>query len=101
MNYEFSIPMLLPCPLYQLTGWQCPFCGVQRGIIALMHGEVAEWWNYNPVVWCLTPYFLLFIISEIYRPWLEKPFFKWIRQDKVIFSVMGLLLLWSVVRNFF
>lgn len=92
---------MLPCPLYQLTGWQCPFCGVQRGFIALLHGHIAEWWNYNPVVWCLMPYFLLFVAAEVHRPWQSKSLFRFIRQDRTIFSVLGILIIWAVVRNFF
>lgn len=40
----------LPCPFLALTGWQCPFCGGTRLGSALLHGDVAAAFGYNPVV---------------------------------------------------
>ncbi|MDE7496695.1 MAG: DUF2752 domain-containing protein [Muribaculaceae bacterium] len=30
------------CPVKMLTGWQCPSCGVQRAVHALLHGHPLE-----------------------------------------------------------
>ena len=35
------------CMFRQLTGLDCPGCGSQRAIHALLHGHVAEAWGYN------------------------------------------------------
>ena len=40
----------LPCPFLMLTGWQCPFCGGTRLGSALLHGDIASAFAYNPVV---------------------------------------------------
>jgi hypothetical protein len=40
----------LPCPLRELTGWQCPFCGGTRMGSALLHLDIAAAFAYNPVV---------------------------------------------------
>ena len=39
-----------PCPLRELTGWQCPFCGGTRMGSALLHLDIAAAFAYNPVV---------------------------------------------------
>ena len=91
--------MMIPCPLYTLTHLQCPFCGVQRGLLALLHGDIALWWHYNPIVWMLSPYFFLLLAGEIYRPWQQTKLIQWCYSNKVIFSVMGILLVWGIVRN--
>lgn len=39
-----------PCPFLMLTGWQCPFCGGTRLGSALLHGDIASAFAYNPVV---------------------------------------------------
>jgi len=31
---------LIPCPFKYLTGIDCPGCGFQRSVIALMHGDL-------------------------------------------------------------
>lgn len=42
--------LLPPCPLYYLTGLWCPGCGSGRAIYSLMHGDVASFVTYNPVL---------------------------------------------------
>jgi hypothetical protein len=32
----------LPCLFHQWTGWQCPGCGSQRALHALLHGHVVD-----------------------------------------------------------
>ena len=39
-----------PCPFLALTGWECPFCGGTRLGSALLQGDVAAAFAYNPVV---------------------------------------------------
>ncbi len=38
------------CPVYALTGWECPGCGMTRALAALLHGRVAEALRWNPLV---------------------------------------------------
>lgn len=45
-----SLPDLLRCPLFSLTGIQCPLCGGQRAVHALIHGAWGEAWRWNPLV---------------------------------------------------
>lgn len=92
---------MLPCPLYQITGLQCPFCGVQRGIVALLHGDFIGWWNYNPVVWCLVPYFLILVGGEIYKPWREKVWVRKCYSNPCIFSAFTILIVWGIIRNIY
>ena len=35
------------CPLYSLTGFACPGCGLTRGFHALFHGDVLAALDYN------------------------------------------------------
>lgn len=39
-----------PCPFRALTGWDCPFCGGTRLGAALLRGDVAAAFAFNPVV---------------------------------------------------
>lgn len=49
---------LLPvCPLYALTGFACPGCGLTRGFHALFHGDIAKALDHN----ALLPFFALLI----------------------------------------
>jgi hypothetical protein len=39
---------LLPCPFKYLTGIDCPGCGFQRSILALMQGDIQKSFNLYP-----------------------------------------------------
>ncbi len=89
----------LKCPLYQTTGIQCPLCGSQRALHEMAHGHIATAWNYNPALWVFILY-LLFVASGHFSPRIrQSKTYQWWSGDKGIFTVIGLLLLWGVVRN--
>lgn len=39
---------MLPCPVKSHLHIDCPGCGSQRSIIALLRGDIAEAWNLYP-----------------------------------------------------
>ncbi|MCR4994724.1 MAG: DUF2752 domain-containing protein [Bacteroidales bacterium] len=39
---------MLPCPFHLITGLDCPFCGGQRMLVALFHGQWSEAFWMNP-----------------------------------------------------
>lgn len=49
----------VPCPLRDITGIQCPFCGATRAAAALMSGQIGDSWSFNPVVVLLAPVLIL------------------------------------------
>ena len=52
------------CPVFLLTGYQCPGCGSQRAFYHLFHGNIATAFRYNPFVLLLAPYVITGIIIE-------------------------------------
>lgn len=93
---------MLSCPLYQWTGWQCPFCGAQRMMQALMHGDFVQAFNYNPLLMCALPLLLLGgfrllfpQVSERYPHATGRVLFT----DKALFVYLIVSFLWGIVRN--
>lgn len=43
------------CVFKAVTGWDCPGCGTQRAVHALLHGRVAEAWHYNAMLFVAVP----------------------------------------------
>ncbi|WP_443192779.1 DUF2752 domain-containing protein [Mucilaginibacter sp. KACC 22063] len=50
---------LIPCPFKRLTGIDCPFCGLQRSIIALLNGNFTQSFKLYPAL-------LLLVIAVFY-----------------------------------
>ena len=55
--------LAVPCPVFRLTGFKCPGCGVSRMCLALLHGDFAEAFRQNRAVLLLTPAFLYIAVS--------------------------------------
>ncbi|RZA12236.1 MAG: DUF2752 domain-containing protein [Proteobacteria bacterium] len=60
MNFELTLPSFeqalswaqripLRCPLYMLTGLQCPLCGLGRSLLATWLGEWTRAWHFHPL----------------------------------------------------
>ena len=97
--------LLFPkCPVYAITGYQCPGCGSQRAFHNLFHGNIGAAFTYNPLMILLIPYILLGVyieyISDKTKPYilrLRNVFFgKW-----AVFVVFTVILTFTILRNVF
>ncbi|MEU4805917.1 DUF2752 domain-containing protein [Actinosynnema sp. NPDC023587] len=87
-----------PCPLYALTGIQCPACGSTRMVHALLHGDLAGAWQLNAV---------MLVAGLPLLAWLWVRWFRSARRDErtpplpseVGVPVVALAVVWMLVRN--
>ena len=94
------MPMMLPCPLHVLTGWQCPYCGLQRGLLALTHGRWVEAWAFNPVFWLTLPYLLLLLTGALNICGIRhSTLYRWATNDRTLLSYALGMILWGIIRN--
>lgn len=49
------------CPIFVITGLECPGCGIQRAAYHLLHFRFVEAFCYNPFLLIFIPYALLLI----------------------------------------
>lgn len=94
-----SIDFLLQCPLYKSTGVYCPGCGSQRALHNLLHGDFLFALQNNLM-------FVLGLIGLLYHYGIQlsnhilKTNVKSVFENKkVIFLVIGILVLFWVLRN--
>lgn len=61
----FSI-FKIPCPIYTLSGFLCPGCGMTRAVFALLHFDFVGAFLYNPLVYLLLLFFVqAFVLGEV------------------------------------
>ncbi len=50
----------IPCVFRVISGKYCPGCGISRMFVALSHFDVYAAFRYNPFVFCLLPFVMVF-----------------------------------------
>jgi len=87
------------CPLYSLTGYACPGCGLTRGFHALFHGDVLTALDYNAML----PFFGLLLsfgfVSLGYFAIFGKRFPLNLLNSKFLYAFLVLLLIFGITRN--
>lgn len=85
------------CPLLLATGLECPGCGSQRAVHALLHGDLRGAIESNVLFVVAIPY----LLGTLWRPKSDRG--KRVRQffygAPALWTVLGLVLFFFVVRN--
>lgn len=64
-SYNPSNTALFPkCPSKVVTSYDCPGCGSQRAIHAILHGDFKTAWDLNALLFFLIPYIILVLSME-------------------------------------
>lgn len=86
------------CPFRWLTGWQCPACGNQRALHALLHGQWTTAWGYNPFLIVSLPYLIALVAARLLRS--RRPrFYAAVAHPRVVMTYVVLICLWWLLRN--
>ena len=86
------------CAFRALTGWDCPGCGAQRALHALLRGDVAQAWRANP-------YFLIAVPAAAALGLIEARREAWPRlyaavyRPALFYAILALTVGWCVARN--
>ncbi len=89
----------IPCIFNLITGYECPGCGVTRMCMAIMRLDFKAAYNYNKMLFLLSPALIYVFASQIYR---------YVRFDKtkltkvqsvIIYIIAALLVIWGIIRN--
>lgn len=91
-------PWMPKCPVHTLTGYDCPGCGSQRAIHALLHGELADAWRYNALLVAMIPYIILYTAASFRR--LKSPrLYARLNSPAMIAIISALIVGWTIYRN--
>ena len=91
----------IPCLFHQITGLQCPGCGVTRMCLRLLHGDLTGAFRENQGVFCLLPVGAVLAGSRAgqyvkygrtrFRPW----------ENGLVWGMVIILLGFGLLRNIF
>ncbi|WP_298483655.1 DUF2752 domain-containing protein [uncultured Ruminococcus sp.] len=88
------------CTFHQLTGYLCPACGNTRAVLELLHGHILRSLGYNPMILTLAAALAL-LYAETVCLALGKPIRLLPRSNALLFTVVGIVLGYDIIRNFF
>ena len=88
-KYDPADFVLFPkCIFHSITGLQCPGCGSQRAMHALLNLEIGEAVRYNALFVAALPF--LAVLAAFYAKTTGAP---------VIWTVFAVIVLWWILRN--
>ncbi|CAM3939502.1 DUF2752 domain-containing protein [Mucilaginibacter galii] len=64
---EWLLRYLIPCPFKKITGIDCPGCGFQRSVIALLQGDVELSLRYYPATLLLLATALFVVLNRKFQ----------------------------------
>lgn len=94
INKKYNI--YIPCIFHKITGLYCPGCGITRMIISIMNLNFYQAFRYNPLIFILLPFFIIYyILNYIY--WLKNK--KFIINNKIWYTLLIIILIYTILRN--
>jgi hypothetical protein len=87
------------CPLYSLTGFACPGCGLTRGFHALFHGDWIGALDFNLLIPVWAVIFGYVWISLLLLAVRGKSLPMWMKDPKFLWAFMLVLLTFGMLRN--
>jgi hypothetical protein len=58
---------MLPCFTKKILGFECPGCGLQRGVAFLFRGDFAAAWDMYPALFTIIPLFGLLAADQLFN----------------------------------
>jgi hypothetical protein len=96
----YTTQVFAPCPVLQLTGWQCPGCGSTRALYSLLHGDLVTAAAMNPLLMtCYVSGLLLVAMTIAER--LQRPRLPRALSVAAIAGVAAAALYTGLLRNLF
>lgn len=87
------------CPLFSLTGFACPGCGLTRGFHALFHGDIITALDFNFLIPVWAVIFSWVTLSIILLAVRGRGLLMWPTKPKFMYAFMMVLVTFGVLRN--
>ena len=89
------------CSIKTFTGYDCPACGTQRALHALLHGHFLAAVRYNPFMLISLPYFAAVIYTTVGASETAVRLRKYVQHPHAIYTYIFLFIAWWIIRNIY
>ena len=83
------------CIVKTYTGLDCPGCGSQRAVHALLHGDISGAFRYNAFLFVALLYIVVVGIAQL----CDRRLYAALTSARAAYSVLVAVIVWCVVRN--
>lgn len=87
------------CLLKAITGFDCPFCGFQRSVWALLRGDFSDAFLYNPYIYIISPYLMMVLLCVIGVIPRDSRLCRILYSRASIITAAFLTITWWILRN--
>lgn len=87
------------CIYHSLTGWECPACGAQRALHALLQGDFVAAFRFNPFLFILSPYILAVLYTTLSKSPRAQRWQRVVQHPAAILVAAILTFGWWILRN--
>lgn len=87
------------CPFYKITKLYCPGCGVTRMLLSILHGNFYQAFRFNPLIFIMLPFFIIYYILYIISLINKKDFIIKKIDDKLWIYLIIIFITYGILRN--
>jgi hypothetical protein len=87
------------CPLKAVTGLDCPACGLQRALHAMLHGDFARAWSFNPFLFAGLTYLLMSLWGNCSFLPGSGGVCRAVHSPIMAYGYIALFFIWWIIRN--
>lgn len=95
-----SYNIFIPCVFHEITGLDCPGCGITRMIEAFLELDFYQAFRYNPFIFILSPFIVFYFVDYFIKFCLEKNNYLYLKINKRVWIILLIFtILFGIFRN--
>lgn len=87
------------CPFKWVTGLDCPGCGSQRALRALLSGHPLEAWGYNLILPPVMVYLAAILLLPLFKGRAASRAYTALTSATAIWTLLAVVVAWWIIRN--
>lgn len=98
-NFDPAAYSFFPqCPSKLITGYDCPGCGSQRALHAILNGDIKAAFHYNAFLFIAVPFLIIYAFANFYSRKFPH-LYRFVNSATVAWTCLVIIILWWILRN--